>query len=143
MADEQPKSPTVPLGSTISEFHRDADFVSRYANNFQIEGTAFDAKLVFGLLDQSKASKEPGRVDCDQHTAISLSWPEVKLLIFYLQLHLAGHEKENGKVKISANALPPEPPATPPAAYDNPRGREALELIRKMRADFLAKLNAP
>ena len=136
MAEEQGKTPNP---ANIQAFRRDPDFVSRYANNVQIESSAFDAKMVFGILDQSSIAKG-GSLAVDQHTAISLSWIEVKLLIFFLQLHVAGHEKENGKIKIPANAIPPEPPATPQPQFDNPKGREGLEFIRKMRADFIASL---
>jgi len=136
MANEQPKG--LEISTTITEFRRDSDFVARYANNVQAESTGFDLKLVFGILDQSRVPRG-GPLAVDQHTAVNISWPEVKLLIFYLQLHLAGHEKENGKVKIPANALPAEPPVSIPPQFDNPQAREAIELVRKMRADFIAK----
>lgn len=121
---------------------RGHEFVSRYANNVQLESSAFDLKLVFGLLDQSGAQNlETPSVD--QHTAMSLSWTEVKLLIFFLQLHLAGYEAENGKVKVPIAALPPEPPSVLPAQFDTPQGRQGIELIRQMRAQFLAGLSQP
>lgn len=135
-------NPVKAEAATQEEFRRDKDFVSRYANNFQVESTAFDLKLIFGLLDQS-ASIRGGKLAIEQHTAISLAWPEVKLLIYFLQLHLTGHEKENGKVKIPSNALPPEIPAVPPPQYNNSQGREAFETLRKMRAEFIAKLSEP
>lgn len=134
MPDQQTK-PSTSAPATQTELRRDDDFISRYANNFQLESSAFDLKLIFGLLNQSTS-----KVFVEQHTAINLSWPEVKLLLFFLQLHLAAHERDNGKVKIPLDALPPEPPAEPPPPYDNPKGREAYDLIRKMRADFLARL---
>ena len=121
---------------------RSGDFVSRYSNNVQLESSAFDLKLVFGLLDQSDALKIM-KPSVEQHTAINLSWPEVKLLIFFMQLHLAGYEAESGKVKVPLNALPPEPPTTLPPQLDTPAGRRSLEVIRRMRAEFLASLYQP
>lgn len=130
------------IADTQMALRRAEDFVSRYANNIQFESSAFDLKVVFGLLDQSGAPKFE-KASVEQHTAISLSWIEVKLLIFFLQLHLDGYEAENGKVKIPINALPAEPPAALPPQFDTPESRESLERIRKMRAAFLADLVQP
>jgi len=129
-----------PQPNTIKDFRRDpADFVSRYANNVQVESSSFDVKMTFGILDQSALPKG-GTPAVDQHTAISMSWVEAKLLIYFLQLHIAGHEKENGKIRIPDNALPPELPENPPPQFDNPQGRAGFEMIRKMRADFITSV---
>jgi hypothetical protein len=143
MANEQKKPSGVV--NPVSEFRRDVDFVSRYANNVQVESNAFDLKLTFGLLDQRGAMKDPNAPpSVEQHTAINLSWPEVKLLIFWMQVHLAGFEADNGKVKIPRNALPSEIPANAHEQINDPTAREAarlgLEGIRKLRADFIASL---
>lgn len=127
-----------PLGFPVLETQRTVDFVSRYANNVQIEASAWDMKLIFGLLDQRPAAKEfnaPAHVE--QHTAINISWPEVKVLIFLMQLQLAGHEKENGKVKVPVNAIPPEPPTTLPDPFNTPENQAGLDMIRRLRAEFL------
>lgn len=130
--------------SAIKDFRRDDGFVSRYANNVQVESNAFDLKLTFGVLDQRASISEPNaKPSVDQHTSINISWPEVKLLIFYMQLHVAGYEKENGKIRVPARALPTEIPEVAPSAFDNPEGRRALDLIRKMREEFIAELNEP
>jgi hypothetical protein len=128
-----------------SEIRKDVGFVSRYANNVQLESNAFDIRLLFGIMDQSGATKVPPELTpaIDQHTSINLSWPEVKILIFYMQLHLAAHESENGKVKIPASALPPEIPPKAPAPFDNPQGERVFETMRRVRAEFMAKLSEP
>jgi hypothetical protein len=143
MANEQKKASgaVTPVG----EIRRDVDFVSRYANNVQVESNAFDLKLTFGILDQRSAMRDPNSPpSVEQHTAINLSWPEVKLVIFWMQVHLAGFEADNGKVKIANNALPPEIPANAHEQISDPRAREAarvgLEAVRKLRADFIASL---
>jgi hypothetical protein len=118
---------------------RDDDFVARYANNVQFESSGWDLKLTFGLLDQRNAAKPV----IEQHTSINLSWPEVKIGIYLLQLHLALHEKVNGKVRIPEGGLPTELPETIPPEFDNPQGREAFDLMRKVRAQFIASLSEP
>jgi hypothetical protein len=110
-----------------------------------VESNAFDVKVLFGILDQSGSAKAPPDFQpvVEQHTSINLSWPEIKLLIYFLQLHLASHERDNGKVKIPVNALPPELPPIAPPPFNNPQGERAFELMRQMRAEFLAKLAEP
>jgi hypothetical protein len=150
MADD--KEPSVPTSAITAvpavkrpDTRRVEDFVSRYANHVQIESSAFDVKMSFGVLDQSGVLKVPPVMipSVEQHTSINISWPEVKLLMYYLQLHLASHEKENGKVKIPTNVLPPEIPATPPPPFDNPEGQQAFDLMRRLRAEFIAKQSEP
>jgi hypothetical protein len=148
--DKQISAPTSSTSTTPSSmqrisFRRSDDFVARYANNVQVESSAFDVKMVFGILDQSGLTKAPPDPQpfVEQHTSINLSWAEMKLLIYFLQLHLAGYEKDNGKVKIPVTALPPELPMIAPPPFNNPQGERAFELMRRMRAEFLAKLSEP
>jgi hypothetical protein len=134
MAENQPKAP-LPVVPPAGQFRRGEEFVSRYANNIQLEYSAFDVKLIFGVLDQ-----QAGKVDVEQHTEINLSWLQAKLLIYFMELNMAVYERANGKIKIPAELLPPEIPAAPAPPLDNPQGRELFELMRKVRADFIAKL---
>jgi hypothetical protein len=132
------------MGNVASQglqLRRAENFISRYANNIQMESSAFDMKLVFGTLDLSGAV--PEKISVEQHTAMNISWPEIKLLIFFLRLHLAGFEVENGTVKVPLDALPPEPPDEIPEQYDNSRGRRAFDIIRKIRAEFISDLTQP
>jgi hypothetical protein len=145
MADEQIKPPAPLFIPAIAEFRRDVDFVSRYANNVQLESNAFDVKLTFGILDQRDGVKDVNaKPSVDQHTSINLSWPEAKLLVFWMQVHLAAYEKDNGKIKIPATALPAEIPANIHERLTDLKARESvrqgLEIIRKMRVDFIASL---
>lgn len=148
--DKQTNAPTPSSATTPSTPLRitprlSDDFVARYANNFQVESSPFDVKIVFGILDQSGVTKVPPDFQpaVEQHTSINLSWPEIKLLIYFLQLHLAGHERENGNVKVPAAALPPEVPAIAPPPFDNPQGERVFELMRRMRAEFIDSLSKP
>ncbi len=72
----------------------------RRANNIWHEVSAWDLKLIFGQLDQART---PNVVT--QHTAMALSWLQVKLLIYYLQIDLAVYEAQYGKVAIPAAIL--------------------------------------
>lgn len=127
MADDQ----SAPQGQIL----RTEDFVTQYSNHVLLEQSAFDLKLTFGIIDQRKTP-----ADIEQHTAIILSWPEAKLLLYWIQINVALFEKENGKIKIPTNALPPEVSDPPPDPFNTPEGRAAFDVMRKMRADFLANL---
>jgi hypothetical protein len=140
MEDAQTKIPIgAPPSAAKVEFKRDEDFVSRYANNLQFESSVWDLKLIFGLLDLHDAEKPT----IEQHTSISLAWPEVKICLYLIQIHLALYEKVNGKIKVPAAGIPSDVPEVIPPQFDNPKGREGIELVRKMRAEFLASLSEP
>jgi len=130
----------IPTSAPQITFKRDeTTFWKGYANSVIVESNSFDMKLIFGLYDHRDATNPI----VEQFSSISIPWAEVKLLMFWMQVHLAGYERENGKVRVPAGAFPPELPATPPPLFNNPKGREGLEAIRKMRAEFLASLSEP
>ncbi|AKS23495.1 hypothetical protein ABH19_06640 [Leptospirillum sp. Group II 'CF-1'] len=129
--------PPISSSSDPEQIRRDEEvFISSYANHILVESNPFDLKLIFGLLDH----RNPLKPAVDQFSSVNIPWTEVKLLIYFLKLHLAVYELENGKVKIPATVLPPEIPPTPPPELDNPQGRAAFDLLRKMRAEFIASL---
>lgn len=119
----------------VQEFRRAEDFSSVYANNLQFELSAWDLKMIFGELDQ-----RGGKVAVDQHTSVTLSWLQAKLLNFFLEINLAVHELEHGKIKIPKNLLPPVPAPPLGELADVPQAKPIFELITKMREEFIAGL---
>jgi hypothetical protein len=128
MAEEQK-----PL--TAEMFERVEDFQSRYANNVQMEQSAFDLKLVFGQLDQSR-----GSLRVEQHTAITLSWTQAKLMLYYLQLNITGYEFDNGKISIRKDLIPPPVPSLTPEQENDPHFLQLVELFRILREQFVSNL---
>jgi hypothetical protein len=117
-------------------FTRVEDFVAAYANNIQLQPSVWDLKLVFGELDQSS-----GRADVvEQHTSVTLSWPEAKLLHYYLALALLGHELEDGKIYLPKRVLPPEMLEVPEDLANNPTAVSLREAAVKLREQLLAGL---
>jgi len=114
---------------------RRPDFASNYANNARFESTVYDLKVIFGQSELSSGSEI-----VDQHTAVTLPWPFVKVFLYYLQVQLIAQEVQNGPVVIPPSQIPP--PFEPPAEYANDpgvqRGREA---INRFREQFIASLN--
>ena len=101
MAEQEQKTPQQTV-----EFKRQEDFETLYANNVQAEISVWDYKIIFGILDQSV---QPNRVM--QHTSIILPWAQAKLCQYYLQIAIAPHEVQNGKIEIPPSVRPPDPTA--------------------------------
>ena len=80
------------------------EIASEYANNILLEPGNWDLKIFFGQWYEQDG--------IDWHTAVTLPWPQIKILIYYLRVNLAIFENSNGPVKVPKNALPrlPEPP---------------------------------
>ena len=116
-------------------FQRTEDFISLYANNFQFEQSAFDLKLIFGQLDQSK-----GKAHVDQHSSVTIPWVQAKLLMYYLQVNLAGFEMQYGKIKIPNDLLPPPVPPVPSEQKNVPKIEELFELVKNIREQFVSNL---
>ena len=116
-------------------FQRTDDFISLYANNIQFEQTAFDLKLIFGELNQAG-----GKVLIDQHSSVTIPWGQAKLLLYYLQLNIAGYELENGKIKIRGDLVPLPIGPLPAGQEDNPKVRELFEVVKNLREQFVSNL---
>lgn len=90
-----------------------------------------DLKLIFGQLDQARS---PNLVA--QHTAIALSWMQVKIMIYCLQIQLAAYEAQYGKVAIPPALLPRAPAPLPAEMENDPVARAASERAREIYALF-------
>jgi hypothetical protein len=117
------------------QFERGEDFTSLYANNVQFEPSSWDLKLIFGELDQSG-----GKVTIEQHTSITLSWVQAKVMSYFLQANIAAYESVNGKIKILSDVVPPEPSPLPQELENNPQAKAVAESIRKIHQEFIASL---
>lgn len=107
------------------------DFAALYANNVQAESSAWDLKVIFGILDQSS---QPPKVV--QHTSINLPWTQIKILLYFMRVNLAIQEAQNGKVVIPPSIMPPDPAKLDLAGF-TPELREILSTFYK---EFLATL---
>jgi hypothetical protein len=112
--DEQatPKEQAIPK----LEFKHDEDFTSLYANNISFESSVWDLKMLFGQLDQSQGAGNPV---VEQHTAMTVPWPQIKLMAYYLVVNLALHQNQSGNIRVPAGVLPPRPDPSDPALDEN------------------------
>jgi hypothetical protein len=104
-----------------------------YANNVYFEPSAWDLKLIFGQLDQRQ-----GKTLIRQHTAVTLTWPEVKVVLYWLRGQLQFHEETQGKVIIPPAGLPGEvPPPTEETKQTEPNSEKAFVIFKKLREELL------
>ncbi len=122
-----------PKVATKITARKSPNFLSVYANHCTFEGSHFDLKLILGILDQQGVN-----VEVEQHTALTVSWIEAKLIAYFLQVQIAVYEEQNGKVKIPKDALPGVLPPLPEELKDDPTARKVKETLEKMREEFIA-----
>lgn len=128
MADETPETPSI-------KYKRIENFISAYANNVILESSTWDLKLVCGQLDQSST---PNTVA--QNVAVTLPWPQAKLLAFYLRLHVEAEEIADGKIHIRPDLVPAEPPPPTPEQESDPNLKRFYDFMVKLREEFIANL---
>lgn len=114
------------------DVRREEDFVLKYANHVGTEPNGWDVKVLFGRVDLSVG---PNVVF--QHSAVSLPWPTVKVLIYLLQLQLIAYEGTNGHVPFPQGGIT-EIPRTIPGEVAAFRNAKAIhERILKLYDEFM------
>src|SRR5215469_9510418 len=93
------------------EYKQSEDIAEFYANNVVFQSSLWDMKILFGELYQSAG---PNAVT--QHSAVTLPWAQVKLMVYFLQLHLMGYEAVHGRIVIPKGIVP-EFPKDPPKDF--------------------------
>ncbi|MGB8412389.1 MAG: hypothetical protein WCE23_06140 [Candidatus Binatus sp.] len=130
MTDAAPQSATP---QTVVE--RAPNFTNFYANNIYYESTAWDMKFTFGHVDQATAP-----VVVKNDIAVTIPWPQAKLALFWLRLHVELAEAEVGvKIPIRKDLLPAELPENfpEPAQESDPKLKLFRDVYNKLRAEFL------
>lgn len=122
------------------EFKRSESFESLYANNVRYEASVWDLKLLFGVLDQQATSPAVELVELN--TAMSMPWPVVKIMAYYLQLNVAIYELENGKIRVNPRVYPTEPPPVAPGFENNELVKAGRALSVRMREEFIKQQQA-
>ncbi len=120
------------------QFKRSDNFETLYANNVRYESSVWDLKLLFGVLEQNSVSQGIAGADVvELNTAMSMSWPAVKIMAYYLQLNIALHELENGKIRVNPRVYPTEPSPLAPEFQNNETVKAGRELSARMREEFI------
>ncbi len=128
MPDQTPKA-------APATFVRDDDFEELYANNVRFESTVLDLKMIFGKSDQHSGSEV-----VRQHTAVTLPWPLVKTVAYYLAVNILVHETQNGPITVPPIHTPP--PIEPPTEQQRAEILNPDELFQRLtdlRKRFLSE----
>ena len=107
----------MPEPTERPEFTRGEDFTSLYANHVQFEPSVWDLKIIFGQLDQAK-----GPAVVEQHTAITLAWPEAKVAAYFLLANMIGHQSKIGIIPIHNSVIPVRPDSSDPTLDEDSKG---------------------
>jgi hypothetical protein len=102
-----------------------------YANYANFELSDLDLKMLFGQLDQSTPQRS-----VDWHTAVTVAWPEAKIISYFLRVNIAIYESGHGVVKIPASMLPPTV-ELPEDADANPGSKALFEKVQAIRAELM------
>jgi hypothetical protein len=123
---------------TQLDLQKTADFVSRYANHIRFEPTVFDLKIIFGESDVSSTPHET----VFQHTAITVTWAEAKLALWYLLVQLIVQESENGAIIIPPKQIPQELPPLASPLQRNESAKRAHDIVKKYREILLPMMTS-
>jgi len=128
MNEDQTSSKPEKGSKLDSEF----EFESVYANNTRCELSVWDLKVLFGELMQ-----HTGKESVEWHTAVTLPWMQVKILIYYLRVNLALHEFMCGPLNVHPNVMPPKPtPPTPELLAEHPKAQDAYESACRIHSEM-------
>jgi hypothetical protein len=120
------------VAARISEKRRAEDFSSHYANNIHLEPSGWDLKFLFGQLD---LNLDPTKELVLQHSAITLPWSQAKMLAYLLQVHIAMHESQMGRVTVPQGLIFKVKGDMPPD-FTQQFGDNAAALWEKLRANY-------
>lgn len=116
------------------EHRKSEDFFQVYANNTLFQSSNWDLKILFGELEPSL-----GPNVILQHTAVTLPWAQVKIIIYFLSIHLALHEAQFGRVQIGKGLINEIAPQRPKDVIEAGEVKEeSWQQMRKLYLDFIA-----
>ena len=110
---------------------REEEFESLYANNVQFEASVWDLKMIFGQLDQST-----GSTVVEQHTAVTMAWPEAKIMAYFLLVNMTGYQSRNGPIQLPIAVIPTRPDPSDPSL--NADGKKLAEYLAWVHDQFFS-----
>jgi hypothetical protein len=134
MSDNKPADK--PVGPMLQIELAD-EVYEAYTNNVFYEASSWDLKLIFGQLDQHE-----GGVKIIQHSAITVPWPLVKIMIYWLKGHVEAHELVNGKIHIPPTVIPIPAVLTEEVKKSDPNAEAVYAIFNRLRDEFVASLKS-
>jgi hypothetical protein len=106
------------------------DFMDFYANNALLQSTLWDLRILFGQVDQTL--KDSPSI---YNLSVRIPWPQVKLMLYFLTLHLSGYETKNGRIKLPPGMVPEFPTCPPQGGEPDDEWRA----LRRVWEQFVAE----
>jgi hypothetical protein len=118
---------------SLIDFSKSQDFANTYANNVFFESSFWDLRMIFGQNDQ-----QLGLNAVVQHTAVTIPWPQVKVMKYFLDSHLLTYETQNGRIHIPPNIIPAVPDELPKEVEElDPKAREIWDAVKATYDSFI------
>ena len=108
---------------------KDDEFQDFFANNTLLHSSLWDLRILFGQVDQTL---EGGAAV--YKASVSIPWPQVKVFVYFLRLHLSGYEARNGRIRIPPGIIP-EWPSEPQHGEPN----DEWKVLRQVWESFIAE----
>jgi hypothetical protein len=122
-----------PFPKSSIEFNKSQDFANTYSNNVFFESSLWDLRMIFGQNDQQLG---PNAVV--QHTAVTIPWPQVKVMKYFLDSQLVTYEAQNGRIHIPPNIIPAFPDELPKEFEKlDPKAKEVWDAVRANYDSFI------
>jgi hypothetical protein len=129
-----PEKPNTP--NTVYEFSQDSAEV--YGNNVLYESSAWDFKFLFGQLDQSgQVIGGPVKAKTVIHTAVTVPWPQAKLMLYWLKGHIEAHELVNGKIRMPKNTIPEYLQLPEEIRKSDPNAEAVFQIFERLRRELV------
>ena len=118
------------------DFEKADNFKDSYANNVLLQSSLWDIRLIFGNLDQQISMNT-----VVQYESVTLPWAQAKVLHYFLGMHLASHEINNGRIQIPPGIIGPisEHPPAEVVKLAPPKMEEVHEALKKIYQDFISE----
>jgi hypothetical protein len=113
------------------DWRRNPDFAQTYANNVRFEQSAWDLRLLFGVLDQSE---EPPTIV--QQTAVNIPWAQAKHMLYFLYVNILAQEHLNGPILVPRGTNPPSIQSVLGNLAEDERGRAMLARIERLYSEI-------
>jgi hypothetical protein len=102
-----------------------------YANYVNFEISDLDLKILFGQLNQLGA-----QANVNWHTAVTMAWPQAKIMSYFLRVNLAIYEATHEIIKLPA-AMLPATPTLPEDIETNPASKKVYEAVQTLRKELM------
>lgn len=117
------------MSSSNSDWSLNENAPECFATNTYFSSSVWGLEILFGVLNNRF-----GESKIEQKAAVNLPWPTVKVLYYFLGLHLATREQSMGRIVIPSGIVPQYPQER---AEGSPLTEEIHQALRQHYERFI------